>query len=119
MGKYKIDMQGSHVVSVGDKNKFENINLNMGNFENREVDITKLKADILKVEKYLMEKERKTSEEKILLSDVLDLRRVSESGNSEIVTENLQSKASRLFFDIATGVNAGIIANIISRFIGL
>ncbi|PEK17833.1 hypothetical protein [Bacillus wiedmannii] len=117
MGKYKIDIQNSHVVSIGDKNRLENINI--GNFESGEIDIKELKAEILKVQTYLLEKESKTIEEKILLSDVSDLQRISENGTLEIVTNDLKNKASRLFFDTATGVNAGIIANIISKFIGL
>ncbi|MEH7464682.1 hypothetical protein V7166_22335 [Bacillus thuringiensis] len=119
MGKYKINVQNSQVVSIGDKNKIENIDLDMGFLGSEEIDIKRLKADILTVEKYLREKEHKTPEEKILLSDVFDLRRISENGTVEIVTIDLKNKASRLFFDIAMGVNAGIIANIISKFIGL
>jgi hypothetical protein len=59
------------------------------------------------------------NEQKILLSDIMDTRKQAKELTTEGIIKRLTAIGSSLLSNTATGVNAGIIANIISKAIGL
>lgn len=119
MEKYKIELIGSQVVTIGENNKLENINLNMGTSNAGTVDLQKLRDELALLEKSLRQKENKSSDEKILLADIIDLRESAENGTVEKVIEELKAKATKLFLNTTSGIGTGIIANIISKALGI
>ncbi|MFB6589776.1 hypothetical protein ACFCVQ_30135, partial [Bacillus thuringiensis] len=84
-----------------------------------EIDLQKLRDELAALEEYLRKKEAKTDKEKILLSDILDLQQIAGTEEVEEIEASIKSKASDLFKNIASGVGAGIIANILSKVMGI
>ncbi|KGA98651.1 hypothetical protein AJ85_06435 [Alkalihalobacillus alcalophilus ATCC 27647 = CGMCC 1.3604] len=117
MEKYKIT--NSQVSVVGDNNQLNNISLTVNNMHSYEMDIQKLQEEIKSIVDFLVKKEIKSTEEKILVSDMYDLLNLSGEGTIKEITNDLKNKASKLLYDIATGVNAGLIVNILSKVLGM
>jgi hypothetical protein len=118
MEKYKIELIGSQVVTIGENNNLENINLNMGTKAGT-IDLQKLRDELALLEKSLRQKENKSADEKILLADIIDISESAEDGTVEKVIEELKAKATKLFLSATSGVGTGIIANIISKALGI
>jgi len=117
MNKYSI--KNCQVGAIGEHAKVTNSTFSMNHFEKNEIDIERVKNELLLIKEFLEKKEHKSSDEYILLDHIVQVNDIAIEGKESIIIDMLKKKATKLFYNIAQGVGAGIIANIISKAIGI
>ncbi|MBB6714790.1 hypothetical protein [Clostridium gasigenes] len=113
MGKYNLN--NCQIGIVGDGTVVNNMILN----NSQKIELDLLSDEVIQIKEKIINKENKGIEEYELLSNIdkiqehIDKKDISNTRNSII------KLASNLFYSMATGVGSGIIANILSKSLGI
>ncbi|RDI41665.1 hypothetical protein [Falsibacillus pallidus] len=119
MEKYNLTVNGNGPVNFGENPKIEINKIEYQTVNSQSIDKEQLMKELTLIEEGLQKLNNKNNDQKILLSDIIDTRKQAEEMTSEGIKKRLIDMGSTLLYNTATGVNAGIIANIISKAIGL
>ena len=119
MSNYKAENSqigafGEHAVSYG--NKFEQKNvIGIDNEVNIEAICDELEIILGKIN----EKKDKNSEDYRFIANTMEIYETAKKNNKKDTLDKLQKYATNFFYTMATGVGGGIIANIISKALGI
>lgn len=98
--------------AASNNNKFEQKNVN--NFNN-DIDIATLNEELQIIFNEINAKEDKNSDDYRFLANIMDIHDDVKKNNKSDAIDKIQKYATHLFYNIATGVGAGIVANIVSN----
>ncbi|OSB19204.1 hypothetical protein B2H94_08920 [Clostridium sporogenes] len=119
MANYKAENSqigafGEHAVSNG--NKFEQRNVMVvDNYINLKGVCKELEVILNKINS----KQDKNSEDYRFLANIMEIYETAQKNNKKDTIAKIQKYATNLFYTMATGVGTGIIANIVSKALGI
>lgn len=117
MEKYKFI--NNQIAAVGDGVIVNNVVFNKGNFIEGEVDLDLLKKEIIELKENLGYKVSKTETEARILADIVEIEGYVDKKDLKSIEDKLSKCANKLFHSIVTGTGTGVLANLISKAMGI
>ncbi|PHF65840.1 hypothetical protein [Priestia aryabhattai] len=120
MEKYKVEINNSQGIIMGDNNEVKDITFNISGTEYEDLDLQKFKNELLILEAFLKQKKEKKNEEKVLLADIIDVNQVIEEKESkENIMKQIKNSANEVFLNTSVALGTNTITAIISKFLGV
>lgn len=115
----KYDLRNSQIGAVGDGTVANNTVFNIGKMERKEIDLDALEIELSDFKKYIELKNNKSKEEYRLLADATEIEEFLEKKDLTGINNKIKECASNLFYTMASGIGSGILANLISKALGI
>lgn len=112
----KYDLRNNQIGAVGDGVIANNT---VFNISKNEIDLYELSIELRDFKKRIESKKNKSKEEYSLLEDATEIEELLEKEDLSGINNKIKNCANNLFYTMASGIGSGILANLVSKALGI